>query len=207
MPDAEAKVQLEQLLQHPALWRGRSVAPLATFATGFALLDQALPGGGWPRTGLIEVLTAQQGLGELQLWMPALAGLSSGASARWCALIDPPFEPFAPAFAAAGVQLEKLLIVRPPQVLWTVEQALLSGACDIVLTWIARVAQRDLRRLALATEQGRAPAVIFRPCEAERESSPAALRFAVQASTQGLHLRFIKSRGTSRGVVDLVLQV
>ena len=164
MPDAEAKVQLEQLLQHPALWRGRSVAPLATFATGFALLDQALPGGGWPRTGLIEVLTAQQGLGELQLWMPALAGLSSGASARWCALIDPPFEPFAPAFAAAGVQLEKLLIVRPPQVLWTVEQALLSGACDIVLAWIARVAQRDLRRLALATEQGRAPAVIFRPC-------------------------------------------
>jgi hypothetical protein len=83
MPDAEVSTPLEQLLQHPALWRGRSVAPIATFATGFAALDQALPGGGWPRTGLIEILTAQQGVGELQLWLPALAALTSAAKSTW----------------------------------------------------------------------------------------------------------------------------
>jgi hypothetical protein len=204
MPDAEAKVQLQQLLQHPALWRGRSVAPLATFATGFAALDQALPGGGWPRTGLIEVLTAQQGIGELQLWLPALAALSRAADPRWCAFIGPPFQLFAPAFAAAGVQLDKLLIVHPTQMLWATEQALLSGACGIVLAWLSQVAPRDLRRLVLATEQAGAPAVIFRPAAAEREASPAALRLAVQATPQGLQLRIVKSRGAGRGVVNLV---
>ena len=203
MSDADPTPPLQQLLQHPALWRGRSVAPVATFATGFAALDQALPGGGWPRTGLIEVLTAQQGVGELRLWLPALALLSRAAEARWCALVGPPFEPFAPAFAAAGVQIDKLLVVRPPQPLWATEQALRSAACDLVFAWVAQAASRDLRRLALATEQGRAPGVIFRPATAERESSPAALRLAVQAVPQGLRVRFIKSRSVTREVIEL----
>jgi cell division inhibitor SulA/protein ImuA len=205
MPDAEVSSQLEQLLQHPALWRGRSVAPIATFASGFAPLDELLPGGGWPRTGLIEILTAAQGIGELQLWLPVLAALTSAADPRWSAFVAPPYQLFAPAFAAAGVQLERLLIIHPAQALWAAEQALLSGACDIVLAWLPQAAARDLRRLALATEQGRAPAVIFRPAAAERESSPAALRVAVEATAQGLQIRFIKSRGVIRHVIDLAL--
>ena len=205
MSDAEATAQLEQLLQHPALWRGRSVAPLATFSTGFAALDQVLPGGGWPRTGLIEVLTARQGVGELRLWLPALVALSQAPEARWCAFIGPPFEPFAPAFAAAGVCLEKLLIVRPSQPLWAAEQALLSGACDLVLAWVASAAAHDLRRLALATEHGRSAAVIFRPVTAQAQSSPAQLRLAVQPVPDGLQLRLIKSRGVRRPVIDIRL--
>jgi cell division inhibitor SulA len=204
MPDAEATAQLEQLLQHPALWRGRSVAPLATFASGFAALDRVLPGGGWPRSGLIEILTARQGIGELQLWLPALAALSSAGQARWCAFVGPPFPLFAPAFAAAGVQLEQLLVIRPEQVLWATEQALLSGACDIVLAWVAQGSARDLRRLALATEQGRSAAVIFRPLTAEHESSPALLRIAVHAIPQGLRLRVLKSRSSQRDSITLV---
>lgn len=203
MPDAEVPSQLEQLLQHPALWRGRSVAPLATFASGFAPLDEVLPGGGWPRTGLIEILTAQPGIGELQLWLPALAALTSAADPRWSAFIAPPYELFAPAFAAAGVQLERLLLIHPAQPLWATEQALLCGACDLVLAWLPQAAPRDLRRLVLATEQARAPAVLFRPDTAERESSPAALRLAVQATARGLQLRLIKSRGVLRPVIDL----
>jgi cell division inhibitor SulA len=199
--------QLEQLLQHPALWRGRSAAQLATFATGFATLDQALPGGGWPRTGLIEVLIPQHGLGELRLWMPLLARLTHSECARWCALVAPPFEPFAPAFAAQGVKLDKLLIVQAPQPLWALEQTLVSGACDFAFCWMTRARRSDLQRLGLATEQGRTPAVLFRPLDAERESSPAALRIAIEpAGEASIRIRFIKSRGGKRGVVDIGLQ-
>ena len=141
----------------------------------------------------------------MQLWLPALAALTSAADPRWSAFVGPPYPLFAPAFAAAGVQLERLLIIRPAQALWAAEQALLSAACDLVLLWLPQAAPQDLRRLALATEQGRAPAVIFRPAAAERESSPAALRLAVEATPTGLQLRFIKSRGASRPVIPLEL--
>jgi cell division inhibitor SulA/protein ImuA len=207
MPDAATHSQLDQLLQHPALWRGRSAAVQETWATGFAALDQALPGGGWPRTGLIELLIPCHGLGELRLWMPLLTRLTQSATARWCAFVAPPFELFAPAFAAFGLRLDKLLIVRAPQPLWALEQTLVSGACDLSFCWMTHARPRDLRRLGLATEQGRTPAVIFRPLGAEREASPAALRIAIEADPQaiGLRLRFIKSRGGKRGVVDLTL--
>ena len=203
MPDAVVPTPLTQLLQHPALWRGRSVAPLATLATGFAALDAALPGGGWPRNGLIEILTARQALGELQLWLPALAALSRAPDPRWCAFVDPPFQLFAPAFAAAGVALDRLLILHPAGPLWATEQALRSGACDLVLAWASRAPLRELRRLVLASEQGRATAVLFRPLSAEHESSPAVLRLAVQARSQGLTLRIVKSRGIARDLIDL----
>ena len=205
MPQVSPDPRLEQLLQHPSLWRGRSIAPQPVVATGFATLDQALPGGGWPRRGLTEILTAHQGLGELQLWLPALAQLTSAASARWCDFIAPPFQLFAPAFAAAGVRLDRLLIVQPPQPLWATEQALRSGACDLVLSWVAQAGIPELRRLALATEQGLSAGVLFRPAAAGRESSPAALRLLVQAQPGGLQLRVLKSRGAAQPLINLTL--
>jgi len=69
---------LENLMQHPALWRAggtastrRSVVP-----SGFAALDAQLPGGGWPHPALIEVMNERPGIGELSLFLPALRCLS-----------------------------------------------------------------------------------------------------------------------------------
>ena len=66
--------QLAALLRHPSLWRGRGSVAQATQPTGFAALDAALPGGGWPRRGLVEILTATPGQGELTLWVPLTGG-------------------------------------------------------------------------------------------------------------------------------------
>lgn len=53
-------------------------------------------GRGWPRAGLVEILTPQPGVGELHLLIPTLARLTGLAPARWVAWIAPPFEPYAP---------------------------------------------------------------------------------------------------------------
>src|SRR2546430_4815664 len=55
--DREAK--LARLLEHPAIWRGRSAAHPQGLPSGFAALDAYLPGHGWPRTGLIEILVSR----------------------------------------------------------------------------------------------------------------------------------------------------
>jgi cell division inhibitor SulA len=194
---------LERLLEHPAIWRGRSVAQLDAVPTGFAAFDQALPGHGWPRAGLIEILIARVGVGEVYLLLPVLAALTRRPSSRWCAWIAPPFEPYAPALAAHGIALEKLFVVRGDSPAWAFEQALVSGACDVVLGWARELRGRDIRRLQLAAEKGRTLGVLFRPRQAANESSGAMLRMVVEPAEQGAHLTLLKSRGGHRGSIDV----
>jgi hypothetical protein len=106
-------VRLARLLEHPAIWRGRSAARSEVLPTGYAAFDACLPGGGWPRTGLIEILVSRFGVGELYLLFPALAALTYRAAARWCVWVDPPLEPYAPALNAHGAALDRMLVVRP----------------------------------------------------------------------------------------------
>lgn len=191
------------LLDRPDIWRGDSLnrAGAPVIPSGFPALDAGLPGGGWPAGALTEILPAHQGIGELRLLGPALAGLSRrGLRLAW---IAPPHLPYAPALAAAGIDLAKLVIVRTAsrkEALWAAEQALASNACGAVLVW-PQEANRgakyaELRRLQIAAEGGRAPAFLFRPQEAAAESSPAALRIALGTADGGLAVHLFKRRGT-----------
>jgi hypothetical protein len=210
--------QLQELLAHPSVWRGRSRAAMPTLSTGFAALDGGLPGGGWPRHGLVEILTPRCGVGELHLLLPALAALSRSNPARWCTWVSPPHEPFAPALEAHGVALDRMLMVRTHSGagdgvrmdIWAMEQALRSGSCGLVLAWLPRVSARGIRRLQLAAEQGRALGVLYRSQQFAREASPAMLRLLFEPLTpdardarQGARVSLIKSRGGSREPIHL----
>jgi hypothetical protein len=139
----------------------------------------------------------------LLVLLPALAALTRKASARWCAWIAPPHEPFAPALAAHGVALGRLFVARTEKPLWAFEQSLVSGACDVVLTWLTRTSARDLRRLQLAAGKGRALGVLFRPLSVAQESSSAVLRISMEPLEQGTRITLLKSRGGYRGGIDL----
>jgi hypothetical protein len=197
--------ELARLLEHPAIWRGRSAARTETLPTGYPALDASLPGKGWPRTGLIEILVPRFGVGELNLLLPTLAALTRRPMARWCVWISPPLEPYAPALAAHGVILDRMLVVRAPEALWAFEQSVGSGAGDVVLAWSARgPGAREVRRLQLAAERGKTLGVLFRPQRAARESSPAILRLSVEpVGSRGVRLTLLKSRGGGRGSIEL----
>lgn len=205
---------LSRLLEHPAIWRGRSAARTKTLPTGFAALDEGLPAGGWPHAGLIEILPTCFGAGELSLLLPALAAMTRRPEARWCAWVAPPLQPFGPALAARGVALERVLMVSragwpatrsPKDVGWAFEQTLRSGACDIALGWLRNAQPRQIRRLHLAAERGDTLGVLFRPREAARDSSPAVLRVAVAPTAAGARVTLLKSRGGTRGSIELSL--
>jgi protein ImuA len=201
---------LSGLLAHPAIWRGRSAARTKTLSTGFAALDEGLPGGGWPHAGLIEILPTCFGVGELSLLLPALATVTRRPEARWCAWVGPPLRPFAPALAQGGVALERVLVVNTPKkdvkgknTLWAFEQTLRSGACDIALAWLRSALPRQVRRLHLAAQRGDTLGVLFRPRQAARDSSPAVLRVAVEPGDPGARITLLKSRGGARGAIEL----
>lgn len=196
---------LEQVLANPRVWRGAAHAhTLPGLGSGYEKLDRHLPGGGWPPQALTEILTEQYGVGELQLLMPALARLGAEdpvaafSEPGWIAWIAPPFQPYPPALREWGINLARLLVVRPKDtadVLWSAEQALASGTCAAVLLWPPVLSDQDSRRLQLAAEKGASWAVAFRPSAARREPSAAALRIALQADEEGTHLDIFKNRG------------
>ena len=159
---------LEDILQRHPVWLGRAPQLAApAVPTGFQALDRELPGGGWPRGALTEILGSQEGIGELELLLPALGALTwAGKRVVWLA---PPHLPYAPALAAAGVNLAQLAVVRAPgrrDALWAAEQALRSGSCHALLGWLRRSSYDDLRRLAVAAEGSSAFVALFRPREA-----------------------------------------
>jgi cell division inhibitor SulA/protein ImuA len=188
---------LAEILQRQAVWRGAAVAAgLPAAPTGFAALDAALPGGGWPTGGLAELLCPGEGVGELQVVLPALAALT--AAGRRIAWLAPPHLPYAPALRAAGVRLEGLTVVHAPgrrDALWAAEQALRAGTFHALLLWLPRASYAELRRLALAAQEGPGFALAFRPPAAGREASPAVLRLALEAGQRQLAIRILKRRG------------
>ncbi len=187
-------VALDAVLADPRIWRGRGTghAPHAV-PSGHAPLDAALPGGGWPRHALSEILIPADGHGELQLVLPALATLAD--TRHPVALIKPPYVPFPVAWQARGIDPAVLALVNCPaeDVLWAAEQCLRSGACAAVLLWPRRSTHAQLRRLQVAAESGRATGFVFRDARCAAEASPAAVRVRLQPDPYGLEI--LKCRG------------
>jgi hypothetical protein len=203
---------LRKLLQNPRVWRGQSNHERwQGLESGYPKLDQHLPGGGWPLHALTEILLEHYGTGELQLLMPALARLSqsvehpdSSAESGWIAWISPPFEPYPPALLQWGVNLSRVLLVRPKaadEALWAAEQALSSGNCAAVLLWSDLLDDAASRRLQLAAEKGHSWAIAFRSLTARAQSSAAALRIELKVGQQGTDLGILKSRGGRPAIV------
>jgi len=199
---------LEDLLQRYPVWRGAAAAAAAcAVPTGFAELDGELPGRGWPAGALTELLGEESGIGELQLVLPAVAALT--AQGKHVAWLAPPHLPYAPALAAAGVDLTHLAVVRAPgrrDALWAAEQVLRAGSCHALLAWLRQASYAELRRLAVAAESSPACALVFRPGAAASRPSPACLRLALEARPRALAVRILKRRGAPGGS-PLVLPV
>ena len=176
------------------LWQGRHFPSVAAQATGFAQLDEHLPGGGWPLGTLIEILPACAGIGELSLLIPTLRAFADAG--RPVALVTPPYLPYPPAFYAHGIPLPSwvwLDVPRDTDACWAAEQLLREGA--LVLLWSAVTAQRALRRLQLAAEEGRSLAFLFRTQQVLQQPTLAAVRVALYPDPQGVRTELLKVRG------------
>jgi cell division inhibitor SulA/protein ImuA len=194
---------LAQVLQRTDIRRGDAfaVARAPTLASGFPRLDAELPGGGWPRGALTELLTDHEGIGELGLLLPALAALT--AAGQTVVLVAPPHAAHAPAWAAAGIRLDGLRLVlprRPRDALWAGVEALRCGGVAATLLWLDplfrdQLPANSLRRLQVAVGEGGGAAFCFRPARLVAEASPAPLRLQLQAAGRQLRVQVLKRRG------------
>lgn len=203
---------------HADVWRAHALAlaPQRTVATGDALLDQHLPGGGWPVGALTELLQAPGVHNEWRLLAPALACCGVGP----VVLVAPPHLPFAPALAAQGVAARRLLWFKLPSLvsgsvsgsapaarggaaqrasatpLWAAEQALRCAPVDAVLAWLPQARADQLRRLQLAAAEHHKLLFVMRSDQTRQDASPAVLRLLLSANADGgLCIDLLKRRG------------
>lgn len=187
----------EQLAQ---LCRGACNRGAHALGSGYAALDERLPGGGWPVGAVTELLSDTAGIGELGLLLPALSRLA--CSGRYIAWIAPPYLPYAPALTQRDLPLERVLVIDAAgtqEAQWAAEQALRCPAIGAVLGWCTHIVDRNVRRLQLAAETGGSLGILHRPARAERQPSPAALRLRLRAANDGLVLEIQKARGGRAG--------
>ncbi len=185
------------------VWQADALAsaPGRVLATGDAVLNAHLPGGGWPLGALSEILQPPGVHNEWRLLLPALARSGTGA----VVLVGAPHTPFGPSLGAQGLLPQRLLWVAPQagakagaQRLWATEQALRCADVDAVLAWLVQVKPEQLRRLQMAAAEYDKLLFVLRPEQAQDESSPAVLRLWAAPSPNGtdtLEVRVLKRRG------------
>jgi recombination protein RecA len=113
---------LNLLEQLPSRVRRGAVEPAGSEAVlplGLGGLDEVLPDGGIPRGGVVELSVMGGAALSTSVALAACRSaqqqaLAQGGQVPWCAFIDPTGTLHGPGVAAAGVQLDRLLVVRPP---------------------------------------------------------------------------------------------
>lgn len=195
------KPALAALLHNPLVWRGDQLAQTdESVCTGFPDLDRELPGGGWPKKALIELLHDAQGIGELRLLLPSLGRLAR--SGETIVLIAPPQLPYAPAFAACGIEPARLYIVAAREGKdrwWAAEQVLRADSAGALLFWPGSLgdhsSEQRLRRLQLAAQDSDTLAFLFAATSGAARTSPSPLRLRLAGERRRLCIDVFKRRG------------
>lgn len=210
-------MSLDELLsRNPALWRGCDMAGQGDYGqpTGYPALDDILPGRGWPRNAMVEIISPHWGMGELQLLVPLMRTVV--AEGKWILWISPPYLLYAPALVQAGINTDQVLVIRLDtacrDALWSMEKALQTESCGLVLAWQRWLPPRVMRRLQLAAKAGQTLGVLFQHNISKHSHSSLTLKIkgsftvaphnqtncTARAGTIASEITVIKARGNFR---------
>lgn len=161
---------------------GRQATNKQTISCGCGVLDRCLPDGGYAPGSVIEYLRAMPGCGASTLAFTAAAAAMKSTHG-FVVIIDTQHNIYPPALASWGIDLEKIVLVRPQSdvdALWAVDQSLRTPAVAAVVADVERIDDRAARRMQLAAEQGGGLALLLRPASARRGPSWADIQWVVR---------------------------
>lgn len=206
-----AMVSPEFLAQRGAL---RSLAAFEVESTqpssrpcGFATLEELLPDRGYPQ-GVVELCATQRLGGATTLALGAIAALHAADPEAYAAWVDPDGSLYAPGVLAAGVDLARLLVVRPPweRMTETAVKIASSSAFPLVVVDVdpqgAHVGRRPLgsrgelfvRKMQLAAETAQGTVFLLTDAHAGRSSLPVSIRLRLERRKHAVSVRIDKDR-------------
>lgn len=194
-PEIPSPVSLEQLLLRDDTWMGHSsrFASRKAVSTGYAELDAGLLNGGWPLGSLVEICQSRM-QAEWHLIGPALREMPG-----LVVLLNPPATPFCKALLKANMDLDRLIIIKSSDKAHFVACFIELARANVgtILAWQPKdnLTYTELRKCLLASTESSSLCVIFRPADAQRQNSPAALRIYAQLIPAGLEVTAFKQKG------------
>jgi hypothetical protein len=194
-------------------------------------LDAALPDGGLPR-GVVELAAPHALGGGTSIALAAIRAAHAKSPRAWCAWLDPESTLYAPGVAAAGVDLARLLVIRPPraELARVAVKAAGSRAFDVIAIDMdpvpgaiasgtgataksarggprKRAWPKDLlvRKLALLAAEGGATILLLTDASIPRAVPwPVALRLEITRAPESIALRVAKDRRGRSGLAKTV---
>jgi len=162
-----------------AVWRANELGQgkRSVVSSGWASLDAELPGGGWPRGAVTEVLATQPSVLEWRLLSPALRQVV-GAGGQ-VVVIGPARHPHLPGLLHEGLDERQLVWIRaeaPSERMWVTEQLIRSNAAGAIIAWLPQARQEQLRRLQVGALACDGLVFLCRPTAARHEASASPLR-------------------------------
>ena len=183
-----------------ALWRATELpcANHTVVSSGYPALDVALPGGGWPRQSLTEILSPQAGVLEWRLLGPTWRQLA--AQKKPLVLIAPPHNPHMPGLQHTGITAQQLIWVQAKSMaerLWATEQVIKSNDFAVVMAWLPQAKPEQMRRLQLCAQAADGLVFAWRLAVAQCSPSAAPLRALVTVGSDwSLKVNIFKRQGT-----------
>ena len=154
----------------------------AVFSTGCSTIDGCLPCGGYESGTIIEYLQNAAGSGATTLALCA-AREALTATDRFCVVVDWRQQFYPPAAAALGLDLKRIVIVRPTTLadrLWAIDQALRSPSIVAVIAEVEQLDDHAARRLQLAAESGGGLGLLVRHVHQRHQPSWAEVQWLVR---------------------------
>ncbi|MEC9346303.1 MAG: hypothetical protein VYB54_08750 [Pseudomonadota bacterium] len=159
--------------------------PGGVASTGFAALDTHLPWGGLPVAGLHEAGGLAATAFSVLLVRALLARPGESRPVLWCQSEMSERERgrlHGPGLADLGLDPGRFIFVTPRrerEVLWAMEEALVSGAVAVAVAEAGALGMTESRRLQLAAGRGGATGLVLRGPESDRGASAALTRWRV----------------------------
>lgn len=200
---------------------GLSVDESRVLRTGWASLDLALPDHGFV-PGVIELASPENLGGGTDVALAALSAMQKADPSARVAWVDLDHTLYAPALVAAGVDLSRLLVVRPARE--SLRSAAVKLASSLAFSMVvidlhgatskeAKMSARTqtdapherapkgmkdevfIRKLALAAEEGQSRIFVLTDSHIGRECQwPVALRLELSRRPESISLRIAKDR-------------
>lgn len=174
---------------------------------GFPTLEELLPDRGYPQ-GVVELCSAQRLGGATTLALGAIAALHAADPDAYAAWVDPDGSLYAPGVLAAGVDLARLFVVRPPweRMTETAVKIASSSAFPLVVIDVdpqgEHVGRRPLgskgelfvRKMQLAAESAQGTVLLLTDAHAGRSALPATMRLRLERRKHAVSVRIDKDR-------------
>ena len=185
-PEVSAFEKLQQLSRQIREMETAGRPDQDRISSGCSAMDRCLPGGGYARGSMLELLRSHSGSGVTSIAL--MIARQAVVEGKYLVLVDPQRQFYPPAMMSLGIPMDRVIALQPSNhtdAIWGLAQVLRCTAVGAVIAEVGTFEDRVARKLQLAAEQGGGLGIFIRDANAARtQPSWADVQWLVRSTTQ-----------------------